>query len=159
MHINVLHTFFCASFSLPLKKGYLHPFNMSSLWFQKGGRKRRKREKILLLLLWSNDPHQHLPRDIQMGFFCFTLLSMQALKWIHLHLVSGLRILCRAAKDEERKTPLFRLKNGICYALIKWRCCTFISFLFFNLIVKILPFQMERNDKKKQQQQRKKFIG
>lgn len=99
--------------------------------------------------------HINTFRDIQMGFpfFLFPLplsFFMQALKWIHLHLVSGLRF---TIQGKNFFVPF--AKNEICYALIKWSCCTF----FVRFILKILSFILILKTAENVNVNEKKIIG
>lgn len=152
MHINVLY-FVLFSF-FPVGKGFSF-FCIHSIFvpLKKSGVERRNVEKSRCC--YEPTIHINTFRDIQMGFpfFLFPLplfFLKQALKWIHLHLVSGLRF---TIQGKNFFVPF--AKNEICYALIKWSCCTF----FVRFILKILSFILILKTTENVNVNEKKIIG
>lgn len=110
---------------------FLHPFNTLFHWrrlYRQWKVETCKNLDAVMRQRSTSTPS----RDIQMGF-SFSSFFLSCLFSLCKHLSGYIcilfRFVCtrnRRREGRERENSLFLLKNGICYALIKWRCCTFI---------------------------------
>lgn len=155
MHINVLKFRFFSPIFISLwllhSIQYTHTpiphVSNEKETYKRWNRRNVKKILLLLLLLWSNDPHQHLSRDIQMGFpsffrahsllfspfFPYSLQCKHLSGYISIVCISGF---VSMREKEQQQQSLFLLKNGICYALIK--CCLVHLLLFYHQLFTLL---------------------
>lgn len=155
MHINVLY-FVLFSF-FPVEKRifvFLHPFNICPIEKKSGVEKEETWKNLVVVMNQrsTSTPFATSKWGFRSSYFSCLFFSffMQALKWIHLHLVSGLRF---TIQGKNFFVPF--AKNEICYALIKWSCCTF----FVRFILKILSFILILKTAENVNVNEKKIIG